>query len=273
MESQHFDFDGGSLQVCSHSDIGQRSTQEDCYAVMENNGRVLAVICDGMGGCLGGELASSAAVSKLQTVFMETPHTGKQFYQEHLDELDAAVYYLKDETGRRLGAGTTMVSVMICGNLLSWLAVGDSRLYIIRGAEIVQATRDHNYGEMLLDLLRSDSITMEQYEEERELHAALTSYLGIGDVKIYDLCTEPFALQDKDILLLTSDGLYNALDVRQILNMEERSAAQIAEAFLNALADLKEDGRDNTTFILIEYREKAAPVQQDVPEQGEEIGR
>ena len=187
---------------------------------------------------------------------MQTDSPGTDFYPDHLEELDAAVYFLKDETGKRLEAGTTLVSVTIRGNQLTWLAIGDSRLYIIRGAEAVQATRDHNYKEYLLDLLKNGSITEKTFEEEREKHTALLSYLGMGNVQYYDLCAEPFTLQNKDVLLLASDGLYNTADVLEAVRHSDRTVNGITDCLLRAIRQSPDQERDNTTFILIGYSEK-----------------
>lgn len=255
-EKQCFSFRKSCLTVCTYSDIGGRDTQEDSYAVAEQGGSLLAVICDGMGGCEGGALASRTAVQQLKTAFLEAEAAGADFYPERLEELDAAVYFLKDETGRRLTAGTTLVSVIVHENRLNWLAVGDSRLYIIRGQEAVQATRDHNYKEFLLNLLHDGIITEETFEEEREKHTALTSYLGMGNVKYYDLCSEPFMLQNHDVLLLASDGLYNTLDVLETVRRSNRTVSGIADSMMQALSHSPDQERDNTTFILIGYSEK-----------------
>ncbi|MCR4761558.1 MAG: serine/threonine-protein phosphatase [Oscillospiraceae bacterium] len=257
-EYQTLQYDCGQsvISVCVHSDIGDRSAQEDNYTVAENGSRVFAAVCDGMGGIRGGAAASRAAAECLTDAFDRSTETGAAFFTDHLDDADAAVYFLKDENGKRLGCGTTIVSVLIYGDKLNWLSVGDSRLYLFRGSEMVQATADHNYGIMLDQLLADGEITQEQYDEEIPKHAALTSYLGIGGVKIYDISTEPLILQDGDLLLLTSDGLYHAFDVRSIAEIASQTPAEIAEKILQSIAEHPTVKRDNTTFILLQYSEK-----------------
>lgn len=62
-----------------------------------------------------------------------------------VDVMDESVCKIKDEHNDGVNPGTTVVAVYLSGGELYWLSVGDSRLYIIRGDEIVAATRDHNF--------------------------------------------------------------------------------------------------------------------------------
>lgn len=241
------------LETGWYSDIGNRETQQDSCRISFHHGVLLTTVCDGMGGFQGGELASSTAVNHLHTRFESTEASDAEFYLNILDELDAQVFFLKDDTNRRLKAGTTIVSVIIDGNKMSWLSVGDSRIYIVRDNEMIQATRDHNYREMLNELLSKGSITKKQYEAESKKYTALTSYVGMGGIKLFDISTKSFGLKDGDLILLTSDGLYNAVQVEKITEVSGEKISEIIDFLSKALELESEKSKDNITFIVIKY--------------------
>lgn len=251
-----FQMQGHRLDAVWFSDIGDRELQEDAVNVSCHHDTLAATICDGMGGYQGGEAASMVALEFLHDAFMNGDAVDASFYSELLDEMDARVYFLKDETGQRLNAGTTIVSVLIHGDHLNWFSVGDSRIYIIRGGEMIQATHDHNYCESLREMLRNGRITQEQFDNERERHAALTSYIGMGGVKLYDISTAPFILKDGDMLLLASDGLYNAIPPELLRSSFGADAEETAQCLIGRFKAAQIPSKDNTTFIIITYHQE-----------------
>ncbi|MCA2217817.1 PP2C family protein-serine/threonine phosphatase [Jidongwangia harbinensis] len=125
-----------------------RSNNEDAVFV----GNRLFVVADGMGGLPAGELASDILVRALAVVD-EMPDGG-----EPLQDLIAA---LETANGRieaavadddaRDGMGTTVTALMLAGDRVAALNVGDSRCYLIRDGELTQLTRDDTYVQALVD--------------------------------------------------------------------------------------------------------------------------
>ena len=128
--------------------------------------------------------------------------------------MDQAVNNLKNEDGRPLNGGTTVVAVVIENNKMYFLSVGDSKIYILRDNEILAVNREHNYRLSLDEKLKKGQITKEQYIAEEDQAEALISYLGMGNVSLMDINNEPFILQENDIVLLCSDGLYSDCQIR-----------------------------------------------------------
>lgn len=253
IENKRYEDKRGYLSVSVYSDVGDREHQEDSYLIIFNEGTLLVAVCDGMGGSKGGDIASRTVISHLKSHFEMSPHDDTTFYINILDELDASVYFLSDQNKRRLNAGTTLASILINNGQLNWFSVGDSRIYIVRNKEVVQATRDHNYKESLIDLLNQGNITKVQFESEKAKHAALTSYLGIGGVKLYDISSVPFVLEDEDIIIVTTDGFYNAIPIDIISSMSKISTEDIVRELSKMLVDNEMSNRDNTTFVIIKY--------------------
>ena len=227
--------------------IGTREEQQDCAFSTRGESHAFAVVCDGMGGLGFGSAASVVAVNKLKELYAAKPseESWPAFFLRAVDILDEAVASLRNEKGEKCNAGTTLVATAIEGDALTWLSVGDSRLYILRGNEIVCATRDHNY------------FLVAQTAEKRK-GEALISFIGMGGVEIMDINEAPFRLLPSDILLLTTDGLTKALSDKEIMRILRSGPLEQALAQLIDTAT-KQSNRtqDNTTCIAIQYSKEA----------------
>lgn len=251
------------IQLGFSSVIGTRKTQQDSVIVsdrdyLQDKGfkRGIAVLCDGMGGLSGGELASFATAKTIFDDFVFTnPENIPEFFKEEVRKTDEIVYGLEDENGKLMGAGSTLVSVIIDGDKLYWVSVGDSRIYIIRNSEMVQVTSDHNYYMILKQ--KADSGLISQEEAANDPRAeALISFIGIGKESPIDMNDQPFVLQNGDTILLCSDGLYKTLSdqaIVRILLQSGQNPTFIANALTQAVMAENKRGQDNTTVAVVKY--------------------
>ena len=236
--------------------IGNRDEQQDAAATVEDGADFLAVVCDGMGGLNNGSLASSSTVNKLCELFKTRNRAEKiqDFFLYSVDILDEQVVSFRDNEGDPLHAGTTIVAVNVKGNELHWLSVGDSRLYLLRGSEIVQATRDHNYYLQLESMKNLIGDEFSPTQEDVAKGNALISFIGIGGIETMDISTNAVQLYPGDVILLSSDGLFKVLSDAQIqfLIRENADLEQAADALLAAAEQAAPATRDNITFIIIQ---------------------
>ena len=219
------------LLTSAKSNIGERSEQQDAIFVKHfESGEVLLVLCDGMGGFNGGSKASNMAISEIfRVICNDNLDNIPDLLTYAMDVADSAVFKLKDENNKRLGAGTTCVTVLIKNNKLYWLSVGDSRLYLIRNSAINQMTRDH------------------------VVNCRLCSYLGINGIDRYDISEKPLDLMKNDILILASDGLYRSISESDILkySVTETDVDILTEKIINSAVDAgKGRNQDNASIIL-----------------------
>lgn len=256
---------GPGLLTASYSIIGDRMTQEDAvyistegYASVAQNHRILASVCDGMGGMANGGQASATAIQMIKDTFEQIREDREvnvpNFLISGIQTIDKTIHEFPKEEGR--GSGTTMVTVLIEGDNLYWASVGDSRIYIYRGNTLTQVTRDHNYMLRLQELVDQGTITQEEADTNRQ-REALISFLGIGNVSLMDVNMDPFTLQSGDIILLTSDGMTKVLSAVQIKDIlsENSSVEDKAKKLVEAAVEQNLRSQDNTTVALLQYQE------------------
>lgn len=245
---QHFN----NYSFTVRSDIGTREEQQDSFVCVQSSNSLLAIVCDGMGGLKGGAVASETASENLAELFRckDSNESFYDFFYNSIDVLDESVFNLMDcESGERLDCGTTLVAAGIERDIIFWLLVGDSRLYLIRNNEIEQSNRDHNYS-LILDNSDLTGLSKEQIEKERKKANALISYVGMGGIEIFNL-NNGFKILDNDIFLLTTDGLFKILtdnEIKEII-MSFDDVDKAADALLDMVR--RKEPRDNVTFILI----------------------
>lgn len=252
------------LTTLQYSEMGNRKYQQDAVYVTPSKrlaanrkSKVMAVVCDGMGGMTDGGLASRTAIEMMRQGFSrieKMPDVNiPEFFRSGIVAIDRRVAGLPKENGR--GSGTTMVAVIAEDDQLYWASVGDSRIYILRGNEMKQVTRDHNYLLRLQELVASGQMTLEQAQAQKQKEA-LISFLGIGNVSLMDINDQPFQLQIGDIVLLCSDGISKTLSDDRIKAMMQSSASSIEEkARTLVMAAVRENthSQDNTSVAILQY--------------------
>ena len=247
------------LRWCIYSTQGDRDDQQDSAGYLIGDKASLVVICDGMGGHRGGKLASSIGIKSMISAFEgeEEKENVQDLFLQTVKEIDQTISDLKDEEDKPLQAGTTMVSVYICERTISWVSVGDSRLYLVRGEEMVQITKDHTYALALRENQEAGLISDSFYAQQYSSADALISFLGVDGLPVIDSNVEPFALRSGDRLLLMSDGLYKYVSDESMHRILARckdadEAVRAMDCEAERGAEKKRILRDNMTVAIIE---------------------
>lgn len=260
----------GNLLAGSCQIRGDRETQQDAMCCLEKGKLLLAAVCDGMGGIAGGERASARAVSCLEQEFQSASFSREEeilpWLVETFVKMDQEVCRLTDERGEFLGAGTTVAAALFQDGRLYWGSVGDSLLYRLRGGRLQALNRMHNYGLRIQELLARGSITEEEAERELVQGEALISYLGMGGLELVDTSPGGLSLEDGDVIVLCSDGLYRSLREEQIQAIIEESGGNMGIASARLCRDayrLARREQDNTTVIAFRYEKKVGEEKED----------
>jgi len=241
---------------CQH--IGTRSSQQDAFGFSDKDdqtfvahGGVLAVVADGMGGMAYGGEASHIAVQTFLRSYMAklVDENVPVALLQALSEANQAVVNLSLEVGEE-NVGTTLVAAVVHGDVLHWVAVGDSRLYLLRNGKLTQLTQDHVFAIELDRDAANGVISLEEAQHHPE-RPALTSFLGLTELDLIDKNPQSFALLDRDNLMLCSDGFYAALEEKEIAGCLNGDAQKLAEELVTLVLAKERSGQDNLTVAIL----------------------
>ncbi|MAU99244.1 MAG: hypothetical protein CMA20_00075 [Euryarchaeota archaeon] len=243
-----------NLNHVSKSVVGLvRSANEDFIGdfITKDNLRVF-VVCDGMGGHVGGAKASQTAVNSISEYFNGNPSGIVQVALKEAIEFANIQIYGESQTNPSLsGMGTTCVVFAEKDGLLYLAHVGDSRCYIFSDNKLYRITKDHSYVQTLVDKGEISDAEMESHPRKNEL----TKALGISDSVEVEVVSDPIKAKKGDKFLLCSDGL-TGLVTDKIIARTIRDNSDL-NSCVNQLIKLAEDGggHDNISSDLIEVLE------------------
>lgn len=241
------------MKFASKTDIGhQRRSNQDSYAVGElPYGVGWAVVCDGMGGVGGGNIASSTAVKTISDQISSGWRPGmssnsiRSLLQSALLAANINVFDMSKSVESLAGMGTTVVAVMISDSVAHIVHVGDSRAYIIGSDKKIRlVTRDHS---IVQNLIESGHLT----EEEARTHPrknVITRALGVADE--LDVDYDEIELDEDESVLLCTDGLTNYAETKEINDIFANAPFMEYPERLVELAN-KNGGGDNITVVVI----------------------
>lgn len=245
--------------VGNSQNIGRRENQQDAFAVSDVNNSslcmkkgIFAVVADGMGGLSDGSEISNIAVSVMLDYFNEynadgnAPHALREMLMTANEKVNA---YLADHGN--IKGGSTAVAIILHQGALSWISAGDSRIYLFRSNRIWLLNEATNLANELDDKVLAGKITRQEAENDAERNA-LTSYLGIEEMNLYDANVEPFTLQAGDKILLCSDGVFGTLTEEEIAGAMEFSAPMAAEEIEKMVIAKEKPSQDNMTAVILE---------------------
>lgn len=254
------------LYMLSYTETGNRQYQQDAVYVSKSKilaankkTRVLGIVCDGMGGMADGGKASQTAIKMMVQGFAQIEKASSInipcFFRQGIQAIDKTIYNFPKENGK--GSGTTMVAVIAEDNKLYWASVGDSRIYIIRSGSMKQVTRDHNYWLRLQEMVAAGQMSQEEAVGKRQKEA-LISFLGIGNVSLMDINTQPFEMQTGDTVMLCSDGITKTLpdeQIKKIITADIISLEEKAKTLVRAAVTNNTHSQDNTSVAILQYRD------------------
>jgi protein phosphatase len=257
---------GMRIDIAAQTDVGRhKRNNEDFYGVFREDTPDLrlfregALLCvaDGLGGHMGGEIASKLAVSILKDCLKEAPPPPAEGEEdetksgpitvviEGIRRANDSIYQTnKDLTTGKRPMGTTLLAVVVERKKAHIANVGDSRCYHFRDAEIIGKTEDHSWVDEQVKLG-----LMSRAEAESDYRRNLVTR-SIGTQPEVPIDAYVWHVVPGDILLLCTDGLVNMAkdaEIREVF-AKRGSSAEIANRLV-ALAN-ENGGRDNITVIV-----------------------
>jgi protein phosphatase len=214
---------------------GGRTNNEDGFVCAPRLG--LFAVSDGMGGHNAGEVASALALDELAAALrgqMALQATRSVALSTAFEIANQQVFEASQRNHRHAGMGCTLSAVLFASPLLVGAHVGDSRVYRLRGGELVQLTKDHSVPEMPHILTRA-----------------------VGSEETVDVDTFTTRIEPEDVFLLCTDGVTNVLAdpmLARLLASARRTPATAVDGILRAALP---SARDNLTAVVLRIESRS----------------
>ncbi|WP_420264518.1 trypsin-like peptidase domain-containing protein [Candidatus Magnetominusculus dajiuhuensis] len=239
---------------------GTRKEQQDSVGFSDfadsrfvRHGGVMAALADGMGGMANGKQTSHAALQgMLESYMSKRPDEAiiAALYRAIICANDRAASISDGAEAGGAMVGTTMAACVVHNSFLYWICAGDSRIYLLRNDALTQINTDHTYENELMKEFAAGDITKEEIYNHPD-RFALTSYLGMRQIKAIDRNVRPYPLSVGDSVILCSDGLYNSLtpaEMRQAITQDPQASA---ECLVQRAISKQRPNQDNTSAAVL----------------------
>ena len=239
------------MHIAAKTDVGLvRKRNEDFFVLVPKHD--LVILCDGMGGHPGGDLASRMAAEEVERTVTENGPVPVPGNLGEIEPLEPFVRLLSgvfaaDQVlrayGRKhtqfQGMGTTLAALQENSGMLCAVHVGDSRVYCFREGQLVQLTQDHSYVATLPESARASFAGIRNI---------LTRAIGVGDELEVDFTIAP--AKPEELYLLCTDGLHNFVSEERIAEVLSTQPDR-DECLATLIADAHQGGGgDNITAAL-----------------------
>ncbi len=254
---------------------GTRNYQEDSSEVWRPRvyaGKcqpLLAVIADGMGGHVSGEVASNLTCRRYIEAFSSSNGNVAQRLDEALSASNEALECAIRDDAALKGMGSTFVAIYLDFDGLRWVSVGDTALLLYRNGTLRRLNADHSLGAMLNRQVEAGLIPPEAAKNDprrRALRSALTG----GQIPLKDCEFNPYPLETSDRIILATDGLevLSGNEIASIIKEHEQSSVEaIAGSLMVAVEEKQAENQDNTTVIVLQL-DKRPFVNDQLDDQG-----
>ncbi len=253
------------MHLFGNTDIGKRrqNNQDSFFTKQYDDPHIaLALVCDGMGGANGGNIASTLAVEAFMhrvDHFVESVKVKHRSATEGdissalahaVSDANTAVYRRAAEETTLKGMGTTLVAALRMDDILYIVNVGDSRLYLYADGVLAQITRDHSLVQYLIDTGKLHPSEAKDYPSRNVITRAVGTERSLeADIFSFDMKTvenDPTACA-----LLCSDGLSSYVEEAFICDVLKTQTDRRAVPDMLISAANEAGGADNITVVLM----------------------
>lgn len=211
---------------------------------------VLAIVADGMGGHLAGDVASNMTISTFKELWenvekLDNPDQAEKWLIEQINQVNKTLHSHALLNPDCQGMGTTFVGAICTDSFATVGHIGDSRCYLSNSIGFKQITEDHS---LVNELVRSGQISREEAEHHPRKNVLLRA---LGTEETVDVDVTSIGLDESDSLLLCSDGLSNKLTEQEMKDtlQADMSLTEIAKSLVNAANE--NGGEDNISVVIV----------------------
>ncbi|WP_326533858.1 PP2C family protein-serine/threonine phosphatase [Pseudorhodoferax sp.] len=242
------------IDVHPFTDRGQRDYQEDFFYTdppAREGAPWLGAVADGMGGHVGGDIASRAGILALKQGF-EAALAARLGTAEALAQAATRAHEAVLQAARNANAlgnmGATLAAFAVDGTRLHWCSAGDSRIYLCRAGQIEQLTRDFTLAEDMRSGAQQGAWSEADIQANPQRNA-LTSFMGTDHWRHHDGSR---ALEVGDVVVACSDGVYGSIGNDGIRDACAAAEARlIAEDMLRRVLAAAKPHQDNSTAVVV----------------------
>ncbi|MDW8323171.1 MAG: protein phosphatase 2C domain-containing protein [Burkholderiales bacterium] len=235
---------------------GGRAVNEDRVAYAYTPEALFMVVADGMGGHSHGQVAAQLLVQTMVSLFQQRAVPRLPNMQAFLLDGIYAAHDAINEYALRNKLNdpprTTCVAAVVQGGVACWAHVGDSRLYHFDKRRLLERTRDHSAVQQLVDEGLLSDEQMRMHPDRNKLYNCVGGY-ALPDIEL----AQPVTLQEGDVLLLCSDGIWGEIKDREMLATLRAYPLERAIRHIMDHAEFR-GGRysDNLSIVAMRYGEE-----------------
>lgn len=240
------------MRIDGATDIGsvRKTNQDTCACGTFSENSVWGIVCDGMGGVNGGNIASALAIEAIETYITEEYEDGmgagniKAMLNNAVNKANDAVFNKAKNEPDLQGMGTTAVIFVITDRTMHVVHVGDSRAYLKNDDGLERLTMDHSYVQNLINFGQIS-------EEEAKSHPKrniITKVIGVYEEIQGDYIAVEF--DNGDEAIACTDGLTNYFMDEELLELMDKYRG---EELIKVLIEQAKErgGSDNITVVAV----------------------
>ncbi len=241
------------FSIYQDSKKGGRKVNQDRMGYLYTRDSLMMVVCDGMGGHARGEIAAEMTLQTLAATFQRLAKPmlpdPAAFLEESVLAAHRELHKYRAENSLPEAPRTTVVACIIQQGLATWAHAGDSRLYLIRGARIAARTVDHSRVHHLVSSGLISDEDAKDHPERNRIYNCVGAYVA-PTVEV----NPPTALHSGDVVLLCTDGLWGALNDRQIIDVfSDRTVMRAVPDLVTVALDSAGSDADNCTCVAMAW--------------------
>lgn len=226
----------------------EKKFNEDAVETAEINGGLLAVLCDGVGGDNGGDLAARIALKSALYFFSASENTDNlEKIKLAIEESNSFVLNHSSASVQQKNMATTLEIIYLKDNFVYWGHIGDSRIYHLKSKRLNQITKDHSLVQKLLD---EGYLTHKQAADHPHKNVIIKA-LGDNQLIEPDLSKIRLNENEENKIFICSDGVTNLISNSELEKVLKSDDIEEIKATLIKMIKLR-GAKDDYSFIIIE---------------------
>jgi protein phosphatase len=224
-----------------------RKNNEDRVKIIYVDDGLLAILCDGLGGTSGGEVAADLCIETITEYFSNSKETDVlQKISNAVVKANNIIYDEGQKSSRLLNMSTTLEIVLIQNSTIFWGHIGDSRIYSFKNGKLKQITKDHSLVQKLVDEGQLSVAQAEVFPNKNVIVKAI----GSSEKIIPDVSKVRFQGNGRQKVFMCSDGVHGVLSHDELEDiLSENKLTESKKKLINLIE--RRGSPDNYSFIII----------------------